>query len=53
MAINIKEWLEQQSEEFKIEVKDLKQYMNQPMSLKELEEFDNKFINNSPEGGDK
>lgn len=53
MKISLKDWLSKQSEEFKQEVKDVKQYMNKPFTLKDLEEFDNKFINNSPEGGDK
>ena len=52
-AIDLKEWFNSQEQEFKEEVKDLKQYMSSPMSLKDLEEFDNKFINNSPEGGEK
>lgn len=45
------DWLEQQSEDFRIEVtSNPRQYMSTSISLKELEELDNRFINNSPEG---
>ncbi len=46
-------WLVNQDEAFRNEVgRDLKTYTKQPLTLKQLEELDNKFINQSPEGGD-
>lgn len=52
MKIDINTWLKTQDIEFKEEIKDLQKYMNKPMTLEELEEFDNSFINNSPAGGE-
>ena len=43
-------WFVLQDEEFKTFVKDPKVFMRTSLSLKELEELDNRFINNSPEG---
>ncbi len=47
----LNEWLAKQDEAFKLEVtSNPRQYMNRPITLNELEELENRFIHNSPEG---
>lgn len=44
--MTLKTWLENQDEAFKQEVGDPYNYVKKSISLKDLEELDNKFINN-------
>ena len=44
------EWLSRQDLEFRKHVGDVRQYMQTPCTLEELEKLDNEFINNP--GGD-
>jgi hypothetical protein len=47
----LKKWLAEQDEAFRNEVGvDARRYMSTSCSLKELEDLDDRFINDSPEG---
>lgn len=50
--INIKDWLKDQSKEFQEVVGNFDQFIKKPLDLETLKKLDDKFINNSPEGGE-